>query len=91
MKKRKKRVRSHSLQRNNEINYDEIETPRNKLTPQQIAIAFGLLANALRVNSVLIDSNQRLQFVVTGSLDEMINYFKDLGLKSEDVFKIFEK
>ncbi|BFH33727.1 hypothetical protein J6TS7_43500 [Paenibacillus dendritiformis] len=40
----------------------------SKLTPQQIAVVVGLLANALEVTSVLIDKNQRIEIVLEGSI-----------------------
>jgi hypothetical protein len=39
-----------------------------KLTPQQIAVIAGLLANALDVESVLVDRNQQIQILLSGSL-----------------------
>lgn len=41
---------------------------QSKLTPQQIAVVVGLLANVLEVNSVLIDKNQTIQIVLEGSI-----------------------
>ena len=38
------------------------------LSPQQIAVIAGLLTNALSVDSVLVDKDQRLQIVLGGSL-----------------------
>ncbi|MFL1676224.1 hypothetical protein [Paenibacillus dendritiformis] len=40
----------------------------SKLTPQQIAVVVGLLANVLEVDSVLIDRNQTIQIVLEGSI-----------------------
>ncbi|PZD96431.1 hypothetical protein DNH61_07945 [Paenibacillus sambharensis] len=64
--------------------------PRTQLTPQQIAIAFGLLSNALTVNSVLIDRDRNLQFVVTGRLANLELLFKDLGISKNDMLKMFD-
>lgn len=44
------------------------KTPQSKLTPQQIAVVVGLLANALEVTSLLIDKNQRIEIVLEGSI-----------------------
>ncbi|WP_181454656.1 hypothetical protein [Paenibacillus dendritiformis] len=44
------------------------KTSRSKLTPQQIAVVVGLLANALEVTSVLIDKNQKIEIVLSGSI-----------------------
>lgn len=39
-----------------------------KLSPQQIAVIAGLLTNALTVESVLIDKDQRIEIILEGSL-----------------------
>ncbi|MBO2942923.1 hypothetical protein JJQ72_02885 [Paenibacillus sp. F411] len=58
----------------------------NNLTPQQIAVIAGLLTNALTVDSLLIDKEQRLQIVLGGSLrrktrlDQLINELQDASL-----------
>ncbi|WP_174819861.1 hypothetical protein [Paenibacillus koleovorans] len=39
----------------------------DRLTPQQIAVVVGLLTNALEVDSILIDRNQRIEIVLEGS------------------------
>ncbi|MDO7908047.1 hypothetical protein Q5741_16665 [Paenibacillus sp. JX-17] len=38
------------------------------LSPQQIAVIVGLLANVLDVDSILLDRNQQIQIVLTGSI-----------------------
>ncbi|MFB5673955.1 hypothetical protein ACE3NQ_10900 [Paenibacillus terreus] len=40
----------------------------SQLSPQQIAVIAGLLSNALTVDSILVDKDQRLQIVLGGSL-----------------------
>ena len=40
----------------------------SKLSPQQIAVIVGLLANVLEVNSVLIDKYQNIEIVLQGSI-----------------------
>ncbi|MDP4097250.1 hypothetical protein OIN60_10755 [Paenibacillus sp. P96] len=42
--------------------------PLSQLTPQQIAVIAGLLSNALIVESILVDKDQQLEIVLSGSL-----------------------
>lgn len=39
-----------------------------KLSPAQIAVIVGILTNALEVNSVLVDKDQRVEILLEGSL-----------------------
>lgn len=39
-----------------------------KLSPQQIAVVVGLLTNVLEVNSILLDKDQNIEIVLTGSI-----------------------
>jgi len=39
-----------------------------KLSPAQIAVIVGILTNALEVNSVLVDKDQKVQILLEGSL-----------------------
>ncbi|MGG3282773.1 hypothetical protein [Paenibacillus solani] len=39
-----------------------------KLSPAQIAVVVGILTNALKVNSVLVDKDQRVEILLEGSL-----------------------
>lgn len=41
---------------------------RLPLTPQQLLVILGLLSGALEVTSVLVDKDQLVQFVLTGTL-----------------------
>jgi hypothetical protein len=58
----------------------------SQLTPQQIAVIAGLLADALSVDSVLVDKDQNLQIVLTGSLrrrsklDQLLSELEDTSL-----------
>ncbi|WP_017728281.1 hypothetical protein [Halalkalibacterium ligniniphilum] len=66
-----------------------------KLTPQQIAVITGLITNALKVQAVLVDSNQKVQIVLEGDLskkgmlDEMMNDINDK--RFGDVLNTFMK
>ncbi|WP_138495866.1 hypothetical protein [Paenibacillus pinistramenti] len=59
----------------------------SKLTPQQIAVIAGLLSNALSVDSILIDKDQRLEIVLGGSikrktrLDELISELGSMNVQ----------
>lgn len=72
---------------NNQNNGDSI--PREALVPQQIAVALGILSNALSINSVLIDRDQIVQIVVTGSLAELKDFLSELELTPADLMKMF--
>ncbi|MFB4321276.1 MULTISPECIES: hypothetical protein [Paenibacillus] len=39
-----------------------------KLSPAQIAVIVGILTNALEVNSVLVDKDQKVQVLLEGSI-----------------------
>ncbi|USB33075.1 hypothetical protein [Paenibacillus sp. YPG26] len=43
-------------------------TPPAKLSPGQIAVVVGLLTNVLKVNSILLDKDQNIEIVLTGSI-----------------------
>ncbi|TSB46039.1 hypothetical protein [Alkalicoccobacillus porphyridii] len=40
------------------------------LSPQQIAVVTGILLDALVVQAVLVDNNQRVEIVLEGSLND---------------------
>lgn len=43
-------------------------TPRIPITASEILVVLGLLGGVLEVSSVLVDKNQIIEFVLTGSL-----------------------
>lgn len=59
---------------------------RSRLSPQQIAVIAGLLANALTVESVLISKDQDIQVLLSGSLrrktkmDQMIEEMSGMSV-----------
>ncbi|MCR8643926.1 hypothetical protein NV379_14820 [Paenibacillus sp. N1-5-1-14] len=60
---------------NNNSNSDNGCSPKKKkgilldsLTPQQLAVVAALLTNALEVESILLDRNQSIEILLTGSL-----------------------
>lgn len=56
------------------------------LTPQQLAVVTGLLTQALSVDSVLIDKDQKIQIVLGGSLrkktkaDKLLDELSDVTI-----------
>lgn len=77
----------HSMSANKNNNSDPI--PRDMLSPQQIAVALGILSNALTIDSVLLDRNQIVQVVVSGSLAELKDFLGELDLTPADLMKMF--
>lgn len=57
-----------------------------KLTPQQLAVITALLSNALIVDSVLVDKDQAIQIVLSGSLrrktkaDKLLDEMSDITI-----------
>ncbi|WP_085978425.1 hypothetical protein [Paenibacillus lactis] len=57
-----------------------------QISPQQIAVIVGLLTNALEVESVLIDRDQRIQILLEGSIrkktkaDKMAEELDDISV-----------
>ncbi len=60
-----------------------------KLSPQQIIVILGLLSNSLFINSVLIDKNQNIQIVVTGTIGQLTDLLKEQNMSFEDLTKMF--
>ncbi|WP_166246474.1 hypothetical protein [Paenibacillus turpanensis] len=60
--------------------------PKPRLSPQQLAVIAGLLSNALIVESVLVDKDQQLQIVLSGTLrrksrtDRLIEELRDVSV-----------
>ncbi len=57
------------------------------LTPSEILVMAGILGGVLRVNSILIDSDQEVQILLTGSLKrktEMDKMLDAVGSKTFD-------
>ncbi|MFB5762513.1 hypothetical protein [Paenibacillus medicaginis] len=63
-----KKCRNNKNANNNNANNKNNPPLISQLTPQQIAVIAGLLCNALTVDSVLVDKDQRLEIVLSGSL-----------------------
>ncbi|MBM7866478.1 hypothetical protein [Heliomicrobium gestii] len=63
------------------------------LTPSKVAVIIGLISDALIVNSILVDRNQEVQIVLTGSLrrktklDKMLDEIGDESF--DDVLAAF--
>lgn len=74
---------------NGSINNGVQGLPRTVLSPQQVAVAFGLLTRALTVDSVLIDKNRNIQFVVGGDINYIEDLLEDLGITLQDLTKLF--
>ncbi len=53
---------------NDHLNKEKHFNKNIGFTPAQISVIFGLLTGALSVNSVLVDRNQAVEIVLTGSL-----------------------
>lgn len=62
-----------------------------RLTPAEISVIFGLLTGALSVDSILIDRDQAIEIVLTGSLKrktELDNILDIIGsMPFDDVLK----
>lgn len=56
------------------------------LTPQQLAVITGLLSQALQVDSVLIDKDQKVEIVLGGSLRKKTKADKLLKQLSDVTF-----
>jgi hypothetical protein len=54
-----------------------------KWTPQQLAVVAGLLSNALSVDSIMIDKDQKIEIVLGGSLRKKTKMDRLLGEMSE--------
>ncbi|MDY7221972.1 hypothetical protein P4475_14820 [Halalkalibacterium halodurans] len=67
----------------------------HKLTPQKIAVIIGLVTDALQVQAILVDANQRVEIVLEGHLSkksEMDRMMDDLSdMKFGEVMDAFMK
>lgn len=74
---------ANSKKKNNSMH---VPTILNKLSPEQIAVIAGILLNALEVESVLVDRDQKVEIVLSGSLrrktkmDQILEQISDVTI-----------